>query len=297
MQIQQIARNTSIGAFTSNLHDLISPHQRVRAIIQPIYTQGHLTGRIFLTLEKGTMFNWLRRLFKGQRPQEQDTEPLPKDSLPLPSPPPPAPTQTKVDSPAQASEYLAKVQDKINRLAEEFASGAINQAQFQELFDHYRREQSTVKRWMEIAPDSNAWREATTEGKSVIIRTGNLARVLGYAVYENDSGMPLNNIGQFEADSELIVPMLSSYRAATKEIFGAGMRSSQIEGGKWLCFVPGNFTTLMALFSITPSARQMVTLEELHRLFERANRNLLDRTMIDPSELVFPHTYFLGRID
>jgi hypothetical protein len=91
--------------------------------------------------------------------------------------------------------------------------------------------------------------------------------------------------------------MLSSYRAATREIFGAGMRSSQIEGGKWLCFVPGKFTTLMALFSITPSARQMVTLEELHRLFERANRNLLDRTMIDPSELVFPHTYFLGRID
>jgi hypothetical protein len=243
------------------------------------------------------MFNWLRRLFKGTRQQEQDTEPLPKDSLPLPSPPPPVPTQTKVDSPAQASEYLAKVQDKINRLAEEFASGAINQAQFQELFDHYRREQSTVKRWIEIAPDSNAWREATTEGKSVIIRTGNLARVLGYAVYENDSGMPLNNIGQFEADSELVVPMLSSYRAATKEIFGAGMRSSQIEGGKWLCFVPGKFTTLMALFSTGPSARQMVSLEELHRLFERANRNLLDRTMIDPSELVFPHTYFLGRID
>ncbi len=112
------------------------------------------------------MFKWLRRLFKGKSPQEQDTEPLPKDSLPLPSPPPPIPTPVKVDSPAQANEYLEKVQVKINRLAEEFASGAINQAQFQELFDHYRREQQTVKRWMEIAPDSNAWREATTEGKS-----------------------------------------------------------------------------------------------------------------------------------
>jgi hypothetical protein len=243
------------------------------------------------------MFKRLRRLFKRRSPQEQDTEPLPKDSLPLPGPPPIIPTPIEVDSPAQANEYLEKVQAKINRLAEEFASGAINQAQFQELFDHYRREQQTVKRWMEIAPDSNAWREATTEGKSVIIRAGHTARVLGYAVYENDSGMPLNNIGQFEVDSELVVPMLSSYRAATQEIFGAGMRSSQIEGGKWLCFVPGKFTTLMALFSTGPSARQLGSLEELHRLFERANRNLLDRSMIDPSELVFPHTYFLGRID
>lgn len=242
------------------------------------------------------MFKWLRRLFKGQSLQEQDTEPLPKGSLPQPSPPPPIHTPIEVDSPAQANEYLEKVQAKINRLAEEFASGAINQVQFQELFDHYRREQRTVKRWMEIAPDSNAWQEATTEGKSVIIREGHAARVLGYAVYENDSGMPLNNIGKFEIDSELVIPMLSSFRAATQEIFGAGMRSSQIEGGKWLCFVPGKFTTLMALFSTSPSSRQLDSLEELHRLFERANRNLLDRSMIDPGELVFPHTYFLGRI-
>ncbi len=71
------------------------------------------------------MFKWLRRLFKGKSPQEQDTEPLPKDSLPLPSSPPPVSTPVKVDSPAQANEYLEKVQAKINRLAEEFASGAI----------------------------------------------------------------------------------------------------------------------------------------------------------------------------
>lgn len=243
------------------------------------------------------MFRRLRRLFRRRSPQEQDTEPLPKESLPLPSVPSVEDAPLDVNSPSQAGEYLEKVQTKINRLAEEFASGAINQTQFQELFDHYRREQQTVKRWMEIAPDSSAWQDATTEGQSVLIRAGHTARVLGYAIYENESGMPLNNIGQFEVDSDLVVPMLSSYRAATKEIFGAGMRSSQIEGGKWLCFVPGQFTTLMALFSTSPSARQMVSLEELHRLFERANRNLLDRPMIDPNELVFPHTYFLGRIE
>ncbi|OGO17214.1 MAG: hypothetical protein A2Z14_10100 [Chloroflexi bacterium RBG_16_48_8] len=191
--------------------------------------------------------------------------------------------------------YLQRVQEKINQLAEEFAAGTINRAQFQELFDHYRREKQTVKRWIEIAPESDAWKESTTEGKSVIIRAGHEARVLGYAIYENDSGMPLNTIGQFELEPELVVPMLSSYRAATREIFGAGMRSSEIEGGRWLCFVSGEFATLMALFSTSPASRQLESLEELHRLFERANRNFLSGGRVNPNDLVFPHAFFLGR--
>jgi hypothetical protein len=203
-----------------------------------------------------------------------------------------------LDEPQEKPEvYLARVQEKIHKLAEEFAAGSINQEQFQELFDHYRREQQAVKRWIEVAPDSDAWKDVTTEGKSVIIRAGARAKALGYAIYENESGMPLNTIGEFELEPELVVPMLSSYRAATREIFGSGMRSSQIEGGRWLCFVPGEFTTLMALFSTSPASRQLESLEELHRLFERANRNLLGGGLVDPSALVFPHAFFLGRIE
>ena len=136
---------------------------------------------------------------------------------------------------------------------------------------------------------------ATTEGKSVVIRQKNVAKVLGYAVYDNESGMPLSTIGEFKIEAELAVPMLSSYRAATKEIFGAGMQSTQIEGGQWLAYMPGDFTTLMTLFSTDPASEQLETLEELHMLFERANRTLLSNPPVDPDELVFPHKYFLGR--
>jgi hypothetical protein len=245
---------------------------------------------------KDAMFKRLRRLIGGPFVQKGAAAALSEEEEAA------SPSQATIPSGEvattdQAQAYLRKVQEKINHLAEEFAAGVINQAQFQELYDHYRREQQNVKRWIEIAPDSDAWKEATTEGKSVIIRAGHVAKVLGYAVYENNSGMPLNTIGEFEVDPELVVPMLSSYRAATKEIFGAGMRSSQIEGGRWLCFVPGEFCTLMALFSTGPAARQLEALEELHRLFERANRNLLCATVIYPESLVFPHAYFLGRVE
>jgi hypothetical protein len=241
------------------------------------------------------MFKRLRRLLSLPSTQEDNVDKhqtAPEETDPAS----PIPQPSELSSFNEALGYLDKVQDKINRLAEEFAGGTINRAQFNELYDHYRREQMTVKQWIDLYPESDDWKEATTEGKSVIIRAEHKAKVIGYAVYENESGMPLNTIGQFEVEAELAIPMLSSYRAATKEIFGAGMRSSEIEGGRWLCYMPGEFTTLMALFSTEPASTQLDAMENLHRLFERANRTLLTQTMVDPNELVFPHSYFLGRL-
>ncbi|MEX0787390.1 MAG: hypothetical protein WD906_00530 [Anaerolineales bacterium] len=209
----------------------------------------------------------------------------------LPSPP----HLSKGAPPAeQAHEYLERVQTKINRLAEEFATGKINRSQFQELFDHYQRERRTVETWMLNASGSESWKKAAQEGQSVVIRTAHMARVMGYSIYENESGIPINTIGQFEIDSALAVPMLSSYRSAAKEIFGAELRSTQIEGGRWLAFVPGEITTLMALFSNEPAQNQLSGLEDLHRLFERANRHLLQSSPIDSEALVFPHVSFVG---
>lgn len=196
----------------------------------------------------------------------------------------------------EAEDYLGRVQDKINKLAEEFASGAINRDQFQQLFDHYQRERHAIDNWMHTAAVSDDWKDLASEGKSIVIRTQHTAKVLGYAIYENESGIPLSTIGEFEIDPALAVPMLSSYRAATKEIFGGEMRSTQIVGGKWLCFVPGRVTTMLALFNTEPAARQLEIVEDLHRLFERANRRHLARSPIEPEELAFPHASFLGRL-
>ena len=72
------------------------------------------------------------------------------------------------------------------------------------------------------------------------------------------------------------------------------MRSTAIEGGRWLCFVPGEFTTMLAVFTTEPAAKQLEFLEELHRVFERANQRLLARRPVEPATLLFPHEYFLG---
>ena len=202
-------------------------------------------------------------------------------------------TATAVSGNAEAKLYLEKVQAKINKLAEDFASGSINRDQFQNLYAHYQREMRTVAGMLAMSDED--WRGAVTDGQSFVIRQQHAPKAQGYAIYENESGMPLSTLGQFAMDPALLVPMLSSYRAATEEIFGAGMRATAIEGGRWLCFVPGEMTTLMAVFQAEPARKQLDFLDELHRLFEKANRPILENPPVNPEALIFPHEHFLGK--
>jgi hypothetical protein len=195
---------------------------------------------------------------------------------------------------AQALSYMGRVHAKLNQLAEDFNAGSINRAQFKNLYIHYQHEIRTVERMVESAPDSESWKGVVTEGQSLFIRRRHLARAEGYAIYENDSGMPMSTLGRFELDPALLVPMLSSYRTAAREIFGAGMRFTETEDGRWLCFVPGEFTTLLAVFSTEPAGKQLQFLEDLHRLFEKANRRRLANQPVDASRLLFPHENYLG---
>ncbi|MDX1599995.1 MAG: hypothetical protein R3191_00620 [Anaerolineales bacterium] len=202
----------------------------------------------------------------------------------------------EADGDQDADEYLERIDKKINKLAEEFAEGTVNREQFQQLFEHYQRERTAIQNWKDSAEARGDWQDISSEGKSIVIRSKHTAKVLGYAIYANESGMPLTTIGDFDIDPDLAVPMLSSYRSATKEIFGGEMRSTEIEGGKWLCFVPGSSTTMLALFTREPAARQLKIMEDLHRLFEKANRRHLAEAPIDPQTLAFPHASYLGRL-
>lgn len=253
------------------------------------------------------MLDWLKRVL-GLSAEPEANRPLP--------PPTKAPVREKTAVPVQESnaaaerpsppnapasgqeaalQFLEKLQDKIGRLADDFANGSINRQQFQELYTHYQREIRAVETLIETDQGNNEMGSVFQEGESVLIRQQHAAKAQGYAIYENSSGMPITTLGKFEVDPALFVPMLSSFRSATAEIFGGGIQATAIEGGRWLCFVPGQFTTMMSLFTAEPAKRQLDFLEQLHHLFEKANRALLTDSPVDASELVFPHEHFLGK--
>jgi hypothetical protein len=234
--------------------------------------------------------NWFKRLFS-----KPETPSPAADAARAPAPA--AAPQAGLDSSAvadsriDAEKHLRDVQNKINKLGEDFARGEVNRATFVHLYEHYQQQRQAIERMMEISPEK--WRQAVSQGMSIAIRREHHAKPLGFSIYENSSGMPITTLGRFDLDPALMVPMLSSYREATREIFGSRMRSTQIESGRWVCFVSGQLTTLIALYNTEPAVRQLQLLEETHLFFERANKPRLQQSPIRVEGLVFPHEYYL----
>jgi hypothetical protein len=222
--------------------------------------------------------NWLERVLSGRKGSSSQKGPS-TDSFPS-------------SASEDARDYIDKVRRKIDKLVSDFAKRKINSAQFQELYSHYQLEIRRVEAVAAVWPDE--WKDAAREGESLVIRKKHMATATAYAIYENDSGLPLAILGSFKLDPALVIPMLSSYHSATREIFGAGMRLTEIEGGQRLCFVQGTYSTLLAVFNNEPIAGQLEYLDKLHRDFEGANQPVLASKPIEADKLIFPHRYFLG---
>ena len=195
----------------------------------------------------------------------------------------------------EALAFRERIQSKLHKLAADFNAGAINPAQFRDLYAHYQRQLQSIESVIEAAEVSDDWKGSVAEGQSIFIRRRHIARARGYAIFENDSGMPISTLGRFDLDPALLVPMLASYRSAARQAFGAGTRSTEMEDGRWMCFVPGEYTTLLAVFSGEPAGKQLEFLEQLHQHFEQANRRHLAQSPVKSGDLIFPHEYYLGQ--
>lgn len=242
------------------------------------------------------MLNWLKPNKKNQSEPEppQDTRPTKKKAGEEEKQEPRQPADTKKGVSSAAEEQLKKLHAKIDATAERFSRGEINPVQFQELYSHYQSNIQEIEQFLSMNPDSEEWKNLVADGQSMILRKRYAARLSGFAIYDHRNGMPLKTIGNFGIDPGLFVPMLYAYQSATKEIFGGAVRSTQIEGGKWLCFVSGKVTTTLALFNTEPAQRQMKTLESIHSVFENANAERLMASPVDETTLVCPHEYYLS---
>ncbi len=192
---------------------------------------------------------------------------------------------------AEAQVYLKRVRHKMEKLVQDFVQGQVNRLQFEELYAHYQEERNTIQNLITSHPQSGAWRMAVTEGESLMIRRRNAARALNYAVYNNTSREAIRLYGE-----------LSPYNRAKILSVLNGVSESNVEPGKaeaiclgigeegeWLCYVNGEYSTLIVFFNREPARVQLELLEDLHAHFEQANGRILSRPRYNISDLVFPY--------
>ena len=134
---------------------------------------------------------------------------------------PPFQPDPALDSTRQGQEFIAQVHQKMSKLVQEFATGEINRTQFHKLYDRYQRQIMTVAQLIAEA-DPALWRDAITETEDTLhLKKRLTAKAIGMSIYDNKNGLPIETLGEFAVEADLIVPMLSSYRSAAAEIFRA----------------------------------------------------------------------------
>jgi len=206
------------------------------------------------------------------------------------------PPQQPTEVPSTATDrevemHLQEIEKKLDRTVQDLADGLINRAQFENLYRHYQNQRRMVRGLL-----SEGGREvpaSLTSGESMVIRQKYAAKVLAYAVYDNESSVPLTTRGDFPVESDLVVGFLSGFRSAAAEILGAGAAKAEAEDGKVLCYVPGEYCTLIVLYSSDPAEVDMRGLHQIHLHFETLNAGLLKQRPIPANSLLFNYDMVL----
>lgn len=197
----------------------------------------------------------------------------------------------KLRTPADARHFLERLRGKTAQVVQDFAEGTINQRQFQAVYSHYQRQRLAVEKALIEMPGSGAWRAAAVEGHTSFLRQQHAAQVISYAIYETASGTRVTQVGELDLDAASLEPVLSRFRSSSQDLFGAGMTHAEIKGGRWLCCVPGRYTTLIIIFSAEPAPIQLQMIEDLHRDFEMVNKLSLSRGDLSQLALTFTHLW------
>lgn len=240
---------------------------------------------------------------KASRPNTSPIRPAPPEPRPAPLPIAPNMQPDVVEMPTsgtfnveerlKAELTLEKLRQKTALVAQEFAAGKLNRAQFLAMYQHYNEKRIIIERLLERDPDSQAWESVASAGNTTFLREHFASRVVSFAIFDYDSSDPLVEKGSPTLPKEFCERLLTAIRKLRRSQKPLTVQRKVLDDGHWMAFIPGAWTTAFVMFTLEPSNRQLVRVADLHRDFERANKLLLARGVRNADQLVFPHRALL----
>lgn len=211
-------------------------------------------------------------------------KPSPAAEMPAAAPAAAAPANTAPENPQIA---LDNLRQKMEVVANEFAQGKINRAQFNAIYGRYSEQRTIIERLMQRNPQNEAWKQAAAQGHTSFLREHFEARLQFYLVYQHTVAVPLMMGGKQQPNMEPIGQVLKSLWSMAKPP-KVGLARKDMGSGNWLVLALGEFAVTLAMFTLEPSTTQMNLVRDLHADFERANRSALERGTRSLDRFVFP---------
>jgi hypothetical protein len=189
----------------------------------------------------------------------------------------------------RAEEALINLREKMAQVAAEFAEGKLNQAQFDAIYSRYSEQRDITERLLARNPDSQAWQSVIQSGHTGFLKQHFEARVLSYAIYDQQTGETINITGPVVMKRDQVRAMLERLSAVFQARGNPGPAQRKLGDERSVVFMPGERSVAVVIFSRVPAPAQVNRIQDIHRDFERANQHALHRRDYANSRMVFPH--------
>ncbi len=240
------------------------------------------------------------------RPQTPEPTPVPiRPSVPRPTRPdlPVRPRLTPTEeidisrSPQeQAMSALERLRQKMARVAEEYAQGKLNRAQFHAIYQRYKEQRDITEAMIQRDPKTGAWQNVVQPGLTGFLRRHFESQVISYTIYHIARQQLIVRTGRFQLPENQVLPILGRLQ---KLIVAAQqpprLARRKLKDDRFVVLAPGMLTVSIVVFSIEPAVAQLEMIQDVHRDFERANLQLLQQERFNPREMVFPHRALFER--
>lgn len=188
------------------------------------------------------------------------------------------------DNPEAALDALRR---KMERVANQFAAGVINRAQFNAIYGRYNEQRTIIERLTERNPENQAWQQVATPGHTSFLMSHFEARILYFVVYRINMPALLMMGGQQQPVMAEIEPALGALINMPNRP-RVGLARKAMGKGQWMVLALGEHAVTIVMFMLEPSAAQLNRIRDLHSDFERANRMALQRNTQSLDKMVFP---------
>lgn len=184
------------------------------------------------------------------------------------------------------------VEEKIERLLDEFAGGDISREHFDIVYGRYSRQLLIAEEAIEKG-NMDELNQIMKEIPTMALRAAIRGKALSMMVIHHLHLTNIRTFGDYELEEQQLIPIIDNLkqRLASKQYDYTDVQ--KLVGNSWVIVCSLERTTLVTLFRNEPASKQVQELERRHRDFESANRNILNQPNPDPESLVYPVELFV----
>lgn len=195
--------------------------------------------------------------------------------------------ELETDDAGELMDMLTSLDEKLDRLEDDFEHGRINASQYRAIRRHYQEQRQVAMRLKEAHPSSDRWRVVLEEGRTTFLMQLNEATCTCTALFDLESKEQIFSQGEMPQAAEEAMGLLRTFGQDRSKETGPGrMLATHLDDGSCLLLIPGRFTAVLSVFTQDPPGWQVRALREVLLNFEAANRAALRKSQSD--KLIFP---------